>query len=195
VNVAANSTPHKISKETKAERKKKIAKERRSVSNQHIMALRTTRLLWRTAAASRQQQQRFLSTSPQVVSPKVQELFAKMVALSDDERILVGQVLSEKMGIPIVDFDAAPLAEEQTEEEETAPIVEKTVFELKLLGFDAKSKIKVIKEVRAITGLGLKDAKELVEGAPTVIKKDLKQGEAEELQKKLQEVGATMEIL
>ena len=118
-----------------------------------------------------------------------------MVALSDDERILVGQVLSEKMGIPIVDFDAAPLAEEQAEEEETAPIVEKTVFELKLLGFDAKSKIKVIKEVRAITGLGLKDAKELVEGAPTVIKKDLKQGEAEELQKKLQEVGATMEIV
>jgi large subunit ribosomal protein L7/L12 len=43
---------------------------------------------------------------------------------------------------------------------------EKTVFDLKLEGFDAKAKIKVIKEIRAVTGLGLKEAKELVEGAP-----------------------------
>ncbi|KAL7526500.1 hypothetical protein ACHAXR_001515 [Thalassiosira sp. AJA248-18] len=49
---------------------------------------------------------------------------------------------------------------------EEEAVVEKTVFDLKLTGFDAKSKIKVIKEVRAITSLGLKEAKELVEGAP-----------------------------
>ena len=159
-----------------------------------MMPLRTTRWLWR-AAASRRRQQLFFSTPGQVVSPKVQELFTKMVALSDDERILVGQVLSEKMNIPIVDFGSAPVVEEVLEKEEAAPVIEKTVFDLKLLGFDAKSKIKVIKEVRAITGLGLKEAKELVEGAPTVIKKDLKQEEAEEFQKKLQEVGATMEIV
>ncbi|KAL7465847.1 hypothetical protein ACHAXS_006158, partial [Conticribra weissflogii] len=48
--------------------------------------------------------------------------------------------------------------------------VEQTAFDLKLAGFDAKSKIKVIKEIRGITNLGLKEAKELVEGAPTVIK-------------------------
>ena len=44
--------------------------------------------------------------------------------------------------------------------------MEKTVFDLKLVGFDEKSKIKVIKEIRGITALGLKEAKELVEGAP-----------------------------
>ena len=69
------------------------------------------------------------------------------------------------------------------------------MFDLKLVGFDAKAKIKVIKEVRAIAGLGLKEAKELVEGAPKVVKKDIKKEEAEELQKKLEEVGATIEVV
>ena len=59
---------------------------------------------------------------------------------------------------------------------------------------DAKSKIKVIKEIRAITGLGLKEAKELVEGAPKVLKKDIKMAEAEELKAKLEEAGAVVEI-
>jgi large subunit ribosomal protein L7/L12 len=54
--------------------------------------------------------------------------------------------------------------------EEAAPVVEKTSFTVKLDKFDAASKIKLIKEVRAITGLGLKEAKELVEGAPKEIK-------------------------
>ncbi|KAL9185686.1 hypothetical protein ACHAXT_003463 [Thalassiosira profunda] len=72
---------------------------------------------------------------------------------------------------------------------------EKTAFELKLVGFDAKGKIKVIKEVRGMAGLGLKEAKELVEGAPTVIKKDVKKEEAEELKAKLEAVGAQVEIV
>jgi len=78
---------------------------------------------------------------------------------------------------------------------EDAVVEEKTLFDLKLVGFDAKAKIKVIKEVRAIAGLGLKEAKELVEGAPKVVKKDIKKEEAEELQKKLEEVGATIEVV
>lgn len=65
---------------------------------------------------------------------------------------------------------------------------------MKLASFDAKSKIKVIKEVRAITGLGLKEAKELVEGAPSVLKKDMKKEEAEEIVNKLKEVGAVVEL-
>lgn len=73
-------------------------------------------------------------------------------------------------------------------------VVEKTAFDLKLAAFDAKSKIKVIKEVRAITGLGLKEAKAMVEGAPKVVKKDIKMEEAEELKAKLEAVGATVEI-
>ncbi|KAL0585693.1 hypothetical protein ABG067_004617 [Albugo candida] len=68
----------------------------------------------------------------------------------------------------------------------------KTAFDVKLVSFDAKMKIKVIKEIRAITGLGLKEAKELVEGAPNVIKKDVKKDEAEELIAKLSELGAVL---
>jgi len=74
-------------------------------------------------------------------------------------------------------------------------VEEKTIFDLKLVGFDAKSKIKVIKEVRAIAGLGLKEAKELVEGAPKVVQKDLKQDKADELKAKLEAVGAQVEIV
>jgi large subunit ribosomal protein L7/L12 len=71
----------------------------------------------------------------------------------------------------------------------------KTIFDLKLIGFDAKAKIKVIKEVRAIAGLGLKEAKELVESAPKVIQKDLKQDKADELKAQLEAVGAEVEIV
>lgn len=71
---------------------------------------------------------------------------------------------------------------------------EKTTFDLKLTGFEAKSKIKVIKEVRALTGLGLKEAKEIVESAPKVILKDIKKDDMEEIQKKLEAVGATVEF-
>ena len=71
----------------------------------------------------------------------------------------------------------------------------KTIFDLKLIGFDAKAKIKVIKEVRSIGGFGLKEAKELVEGAPKVIQRDLKQDKADELKAKLEAVGAVVEIV
>eukprot|EP00984_Skeletonema_dohrnii_P003313 scaffold1109_cov113-Skeletonema_dohrnii-CCMP3373.AAC.1 len=81
------------------------------------------------------------------------------------------------------------------DDDEAAPAAEeKTIFDLKLTGFDAKAKIKVIKEVRAITALGLKEAKELVEGAPSTVKKDIKMEEAEELKAKLEALGATVEI-
>ena len=70
---------------------------------------------------------------------------------------------------------------------------EKTEFEVVLAAFGDK-KINVIKEVRAITGLGLKDAKELVEAAPKSVKEGLKKEEAEEIKKKLEEAGATVEL-
>jgi large subunit ribosomal protein L7/L12 len=73
--------------------------------------------------------------------------------------------------------------------------VVKTIFDLKLVSFDAKAKIKVIKEVRAIAGLGLKEAKELVESAPKVIQKELKQDKADELKAQLEAVGAVVEIV
>ena len=70
---------------------------------------------------------------------------------------------------------------------------EKTEFDVVLMSFGEK-KINVIKEVRAMTGLGLKEAKELVEAAPKPVKEGVPKAEAEELQKKLQDVGATVEI-
>lgn len=74
-------------------------------------------------------------------------------------------------------------------------VEEKSIFDLKLVGFEAKAKIKVIKEVRSIAGLGLKEAKELVEGAPKVVQKDLKQDKADELKAQLEAVGAQVEIV
>ena len=70
---------------------------------------------------------------------------------------------------------------------------EKTEFDVILAAVGDK-KIQVIKEVRTITGLGLKDAKDLVEGAPKTIKEGVKKEEAEEIKKKIEEVGGTVEV-
>ena len=77
--------------------------------------------------------------------------------------------------------EAAAAAEEQTE------------FDV-ILAAAGDKKINVIKEVRAITGLGLKEAKDLVEGAPKPVKEAVSKDEADELKKKLEEAGATVEI-
>jgi len=70
---------------------------------------------------------------------------------------------------------------------------EKTEFDVILTAIGDK-KIQVIKEVRTITGLGLKDAKDLVEAAPKAIKEGVKKEEAEEIQKKIEAVGGTVEV-
>ena len=77
--------------------------------------------------------------------------------------------------------DAGAAAEEQTE------------FDVVLAGF-GDNKVAVIKAVRGITGQGLKEAKEAVEGAPTTLKEGVSKEEAEELKKQLEEAGATVEI-
>jgi len=77
---------------------------------------------------------------------------------------------------------------------EAGPAVEeKTEFDVVLTGFGDK-KIGVIKEIRAITGLGLKEAKDLVENLPGKVKEGISQAEAEEIKKKLEEAGASVEI-
>ena len=77
---------------------------------------------------------------------------------------------------------AAPAAEEKTE------------FDVILAGFDAAKKIGVIKEIRGITGLGLKEAKDLVEGAPKAIKEGIAKDEAEKLKAALEAAGAKVEV-
>jgi len=74
-----------------------------------------------------------------------------------------------------------------------APVEEKTEFDAVLTSAGAQ-KIQVIKVVRAITGLGLKEAKDLVEGAPKAIKDGVPKAEAEDIKKKIEEVGGTVEI-
>jgi large subunit ribosomal protein L7/L12 len=74
-----------------------------------------------------------------------------------------------------------------------APVEEKTEFDVVLTAAGDK-KINVIKEVRAITGLGLKEAKDLVEGAPKTVKEAAGKAEAEEIKKKLEDAGATVEL-
>eukprot|EP01084_Bolivina_argentea_P249585 417888_1 len=69
-------------------------------------------------------------------------------------------------------------------------VPQKENFDLKLVSFDSKAKIKIIKEVRSITSLGLKEAKELVEGSPKVLKKEIPKKEADELAEKLKALGA-----
>ena len=76
---------------------------------------------------------------------------------------------------------------------EAAAAEEQTEFDVILASFGT-SKVPVIKAVREITGLGLKEAKDLVESAPAAVKEGIEQGEADELKKKLEEVGATVEI-
>ncbi len=70
----------------------------------------------------------------------------------------------------------------------------KDIFGIKIGAVDAKAKIKIIKEVRTITGLGLKEAKELVEKAPVTLKEGVKKEEAEAFKKLLIEAGATVEL-
>ena len=95
--------------------------------------------------------------------------------------------LEEKWGVSAATaVAAAPAAA-------AAAVEEKTDFTI-FLASSGDKKINVIKEVRAITGLGLKEAKDLVEGAPGSVKEDANKEEAEEIKAKLEGVGATVEL-
>ncbi len=76
---------------------------------------------------------------------------------------------------------------------EAAPVEEQTEFNVILTSFGA-NKVSVIKSVRALTGLGLKEAKDAVEGVPTTLKEAISKAEAEAAKKELEEAGATVEI-
>lgn len=97
--------------------------------------------------------------------------------------------IEEKFGVSAV--AAAPVAVAAAPD--AAPVEAKTEFDIILKEIGA-SKINVIKEVRALTGLGLKEAKELVESAPKAIKEGVTQAEADEIKDKLEKAGATVEV-
>ena len=100
-------------------------------------------------------------------------------------------MLEEKWGVSAAAPVAVAAAVAGAGGEDAA--VEQDEFDVVLTSFGEK-KINVIKEVRAITGLGLKEAKDLVEAAPKAVKEAVSKGEAEELKTKLEEAGGTVEL-
>jgi large subunit ribosomal protein L7/L12 len=103
----------------------------------------------------------------------------------------LSKMLEEKWGVSA----AAPVAvaAAATGGGDAVAAEEKTEFDVMLMTVGAQ-KINVIKEVRAITGLGLKEAKDLVEGAPKAVKEAASKGEADEIKAKLEAAGATVEL-
>jgi len=100
------------------------------------------------------------------------------------------KMMEEKFGVTAAAAVAAAPAAAATE---AAPVEEQTEFNVVLTAFGA-NKVGVIKVVRALTGLGLKEAKDAVEGAPTVIKEGVSKADAEAAKKQLEEAGASVEI-
>ncbi|AOW45828.1 50S ribosomal protein L7/L12 [Acetobacter ascendens] len=119
------------------------------------------------------------------------KLVDELSALTVLEAAELSKLLEEKWGVsaaapPVAVAAAAPGAA-------AAPAEEKTEFTVVLAGAGDK-KINVIKEIRGITGLGLKEAKDLVEGAPKTVKEGVSKDEADKIKKALEGAGATVEV-
>ena len=120
----------------------------------------------------------------------LEKIVEDLSALTVLEAAELSKMLEEKWGVSA----AAPVAVAAAGGAAPAAAAEeKTEFTVQLTSAGDK-KIEVIKEVRAITGLGLKEAKDLVEGAPKPVKEGVGKAEAEELKKKLEGAGATVEL-
>ncbi len=124
-----------------------------------------------------------------MASEKITALIEEVKALTVLELSELVKALEEEFGVSAAAM-AAPAAGAGAAE----AAVEKTEFDVVLAGFDAAAKIKVIKAVREITGLGLAEAKAAVEGAPKTLKEAVSKDEAEELKKKLEEAGGKVEL-
>jgi len=124
------------------------------------------------------------------MTEKVQEIVEKIKALTFVEAAELKKALEEEFGVtaaaPMM-MAAAPGAAA------AAPAEEKTEFDVILQSAGA-TKINVIKVVRAHTGLGLKEAKDLVDGAPKPVKEGISKDEAEKIKKELEEAGATVTV-
>jgi large subunit ribosomal protein L7/L12 len=121
---------------------------------------------------------------------KIEKLVDDLSALTVLEAADLAKLLEEKWGVSAaapVAAAAAPVGAA------AAPAAEKTEFTVVLTDAGDK-KINVIKEVRAITGLGLKEAKDLVEGAPKEVKADVNKDEAAKIKKQLEDAGAKVEL-
>lgn len=126
------------------------------------------------------------------MSAIVEELVEKISGLTLVEAAELKKALEEKFGVtasaPVMVASGAPAAAAEAKQEE-----EQTEFTVELTEMGAQ-KLNVIKVVREITGLGLKEAKEAVEGAPSIIKENISKQEAEDIKKKLEAQGAKVTL-
>ena len=125
-----------------------------------------------------------------MASEKVTAMIEEVKALTVLELSELVHALEEEFGVSAAAM-AAPAAGGAAA---GAAAEEKTEFDVVLAGFDAAAKIKVIKVVREITGLGLAEAKAVVEGTPKTLKEALSKDEAEEMKKKVEEAGGKVEL-
>ena len=123
------------------------------------------------------------------MAANLEKIVDDLSTLTVIEAAELSKLLEDKWGVSA----AAPAAVMQAAGDVAVAEEEKSEFDVVLASFGEK-KINVIKEVRAITGLGLKEAKDLVEAAPSAIKEDVNKEEAEQLKKKLEDAGATVEV-
>jgi large subunit ribosomal protein L7/L12 len=119
----------------------------------------------------------------------LQKIVDELSGLTVLEAAELAKMLEEKWGVSA----AAPVAMMAAAAGEAAVVEEKTEFNVVLVAAGAQ-KINVIKEVRAITSLGLKEAKDLVEAAPKAVKEGVTKDEAEKFKKQLEAAGATVEL-
>ena len=127
-----------------------------------------------------------------VWSPDIKDLGDKIVALTVAKAVELGDYLEQEYKIKPAAAGVAIAAGPGPAAVEKPP--EKTEFTVQLDGFDAAKKINVIKVVREITGLGLKEAKDLVEGAPKPVKENVSKEEAEKFKKQLEDGGAKVSL-
>ena len=120
---------------------------------------------------------------------KIEKLVEDLSGLTVLEAAELAKLLEDKWGVSA----AAPVAAAAAPVAAAAAAVEKTEFTVVLVAAGDK-KINVIKEIRAITGLGLKEAKDLVEAAPKEVKADVNKDEAAKLKKQLEDAGAKVEL-
>jgi large subunit ribosomal protein L7/L12 len=157
----------------------------------------TRQLIRRSPIISKNIISRAQSTAPKVVSPKISAIvddISKLTLLETSDLITH---LKEKLNIPDMavapmQMAAAPAAAPAAAAEEAEPVEEKTLFNVKLESFDAKSKAKMIKEVKNLLGLSLVDAKKFVESAPKVLKENMPKEDAEKLKTALEALGGKL---
>jgi large subunit ribosomal protein L7/L12 len=121
------------------------------------------------------------------------KLVDELSSLTVLEAAELSKLLEQKWGVSAAAPVAVAAAPAAGAAAAAAPVEEQTEFTV-ILAATGDKKINVIKEIRTITGLGLKEAKDLVEGAPKVVKENISKDEADKIKKVLEENGATVEV-